>query len=387
MIYTLFSFLIWLLALPFLAVLALKKKYHKSLPARFLLFKNPKFNPCDVHFHACSLGEVNALKNLISNFENIAITTTTDTGFAAAKQITQNSRFLPFENLLPFWLEKAKVTVIFEAELWLNLVRSAKKNGSFVVLLNARISDKSYKNYLRFKFYYNKIFENIDLVLAQSERDKTRLSELGAKNIIVAGNIKSANSSSPSKILPKFQNRTTITIASTHEGEEELILAGLKNFAQNNKNFKFILAPRHPARFEHCAKIAKIWTDELNLSFEKFSENKNFKSDFILLDTIGELINFYAISDIVILGGSFVPNIGGHNPIEPASFGAKIISGRYFHNQNALYNLVKNIKICEASELGDALKNPPQKSEILQICDLERIIKIIKDEINARKSL
>ena len=382
MIYTLFSFVIWLIALPFVAVLSFKQKYRKSLPARFLLFKNPKFRPCNVHFHACSLGEVNALKNLISNFNDFAITTTTDTGFGAASKLTQNARFLPFENWLPFWLEKAKITVIFEAELWLNLVASAQKNGSYVILLNARISDKSYKNYLRFKFYYAKIFENIDLVLAQSERDKERLSELGAKNIIVSGNIKSANFSAPSKILPKAQNHTTITIASTHEGEEELILAGLANFVAQNKNLKFILAPRHPARFKHCAEISQIWAKEQNLSFEKFSDIWDLSSDFILLDTIGELMNFYAISDIVVLGGSFVPNIGGHNPIEAAQFGAKIISGRFYHNQIALYNLVKNIKICEASELSNALNSPLQKSEILQKCDLEGIVKIIKEKCN-----
>ena len=312
---------------------------------------------------------------MVSKFKNVAITTTTATGFAAAKKITPNSRFLPFENLLPFWLEKSKICVIFEAELWLNLVRYAKKNGSYVVLLNARISDNSYKNYLRFKFYYKMIFANIDLVLAQSEKDATRLAELGAKNIQICGNIKSANLAKPNKNYAKFDKKL-ITIASTHDGEEELILANL----MPEKNCKYILAPRHPERFEKVAGICENFAKKHNLSFEKFSENLGLKSDFIVLDTLGELINFYAISDIVILGGSFVPKIGGHNPIEIAQFSVPIISGEYFHNQKALYNLVENLQICKANEINSHLKNP-KPTKITQICDLEKIINLLKEKI------
>ena len=375
MIYNLLAWTAWILSLPFIFILSFKSKYTKSLPARFFLFKNPKFAPCDIHFHACSLGEVNAISNLVSKFENVAITTTTATGFAAAEKITPNSRFLPFENLLPFWLEKSKVCVIFEAELWLNLVRYAKKNGSFVVLLNARISDNSYKNYLRFKFYYKMIFANIDLVLAQSEKDAMRLAELGAKNIQICGNIKSANLAKPNKNYAKFDKKL-ITIASTHDGEEELILANLTP----DSGCKYILAPRHPERFAKVSEICQIWAKKHNLSFEKFSQNLGLKSDFIVLDTLGELINFYAISDIVILGGSFVPKIGGHNPIEIAQFGVPIVSGEYFHNQKALYNLVENLQICKADEINSHLKNP-KPTKITQICDLEKIINLLKEKI------
>ena len=375
MIYNLLSWTAWILSLPFIFILSFKSKYTKSLPARFFLFKNPKFAPSDIHFHACSLGEVNAIANLVSKFERVALTTTTATGFNAAKKITPNSRFLPFENLLPFWLEKSKICIIFEAELWLNLMRQAKKNGAFVVLLNARISDNSYKNYMRFKFYYKMIFANIDLVLAQSEKDAERLSELGAKNIQICGNIKSANLPLPTKNYARFDKKL-ITIASTHEGEEELILANLTPIC----GYKYILAPRHPERFMKVAEICKNWAKKHNLSFEKFSQNLGLKSDFILLDTIGELINFYAISDVVVLGGSFVSGIGGHNPIEVANFGVPIISGEYFHNQKALYNLVENLQICKADEIMENLKEP-KATKITQICDLEKIINLLKEKI------
>ena len=447
MIYTALAFLAWLAAAPFIFILSFKKKYRTSLKARFFLYKNPKFSPAAVHFHACSLGEVNALAPLISKFESVALSTTTQTGFGAARALTPNSRYLPFENWLPFWLAGSRVLVIFEAELWLNLIRSAKSRGSYVILLNARISDRSYASYLRFKFYYRKAFENIDLVLAQSELDAARLRELGAKNIKVAGNVKSANIAVATKDYSAASaNSFVLTISNTHEGEEELVLSNLNDFikfrsSQNipekypraasirdetdlptaelhdeqgstepvNLNatsldaatssdasfavpnttsstaapqkLKIILAPRHPERFEKACEICKAWAREHGLSFERFSDGAGLESDFILLDAFGELANFYKISNVVILGGSFLRNIGGHSPIEAASFGVPIISGRFFHNQKALYALVQNISLCGADEISSALKEPLKGTRIDKICDLQEIENLIKERI------
>lgn len=462
MIYTALAFLAWLVAAPFIFILSFKKKYRTSLKARFFLYKNPKFSPAAVHFHACSLGEVNALAPLISKFESVALSTTTQTGFDAARALTPNSRYLPFENWLPFWPTGSRVLVIFEAELWLNLIRSAKAHGSYVILLNARISDRSYASYLRFKLYYRKVFENIDLVLAQSELDAARLRELGAKNIKVAGNIKSANIAVATKdYSAAAANSFVLTISNTHEGEEELILSNLNDFikfrsSQNapekyprttgshgdrslpgaelyderdstepvNLNaasldaasssdassavpnmaplngaslnstapntaastaalqkLKIILAPRHPERFEKVREICEIWAREHGFSFGRFSDSAGLGSDFILLDAFGELANFYKISNVVILGGSFLPKIGGHSPIEAASFGVPIISGRFFHNQKALYALVQNIALCEANEISNALKEPLKGTRIDKICDLQEIENLIKERI------
>ena len=462
MIYTALAFLAWLVAAPFIFILSFKKKYRTSLKARFFLYKNPKFSPAAVHFHACSLGEVNALAPLISKFESVALSTTTQTGFGAACALTPNSRYLPFENWLPFWLTGSHVLVIFEAELWLNLIRSAKARGSYVILLNARISDRSYASYLRFKLYYRKAFENIDLVLAQSELDAARLRELGAKNIKVAGNIKSANIAVATKdYSAAVANSFVLTISNTHEGEEELVLSNLNdfikfygsqsapekdlyaagarcdrslpaaelhgetsslepvnlnaasldatsssdassavpntaplngaslNFAVPNttsstaapQKLKIILAPRHPERFEKVREICEIWAREHGLSFERFSDGAGLGSDFILLDTFGELANFYKISNIVILGGSFLRNIGGHSPIEAASFGVPIISGQFFYNQKALYALVQNIALCDENEISSVLKEPLKGTRIDKICDLQEIENLIKERI------
>ena len=457
MIYTALAFLAWLAAAPFIFILSFKKKYRTSLKARFFLYKNPKFSPAAVHFHACSLGEVNALAPLISKFESVALSTTTQTGFNAARSLTPNSRYLPFENWLPFWLTGSRVLVIFEAELWLNLIRSSKSRGSYVILLNARISDRSYASYLRFKFYYRKVFENIDLVLAQSELDAARLRELGAKNIKVAGNVKSANIAVATKdYSAAAANSFVLTISNTHESEEELVLSNLNDFikfhgSQNSpekdpyaagargdkslpaaelrgktsstepvnlnaasldaaslsdaspavpntaplnftapnttsstaasQKLKIILAPRHPERFEKVREICEIWAREHGLSFERFSDGAGLGSDFILLDAFGELANFYKISNVVILGGSFLRNIGGHSPIEAASFGVPIISGRFFHNQKALYALVQNIALCDANEISNALKEPLKGTRVDKICDLQEIENLIKERI------
>lgn len=377
MFYNFLSLIIYIALLPFLLILSLKKKYKRSIPARFFLYKNKSPNPCDVQFHACSFGEVNAIIPLAREFNNTLITTITQTGFDLAKKNKFLTKFLPFELFIPFWLKNSKVLIIFEAELWLNLVRYAKKNNTFVILLNARISDKSYKRYLKFAFYYKMIFKNIDLVLAQSKKDATRLKELGAKNIVIFGNVKNFLPQSANKSYKKFDDKFFIVIASSHSGEEEMILNNL----EFKKNYKILLAPRHPERFEKVDIIFKNYAKKNNLSYEKFSQNLDLSSDCILLDTLGELINFYKICDVCILCGSFVDGIGGHNPIEIAQFNKPIISGKYFYNQESLYSSVEGIKIVDKDQIQNALNSKLCKTFIKQNDKMSYLLKIIKDKI------
>ena len=363
-------------ALP-LAILAFKKKYRASIPARFFLFKNPKFDASRVHFHACSFGEVRSIAPLVSRFKDAAaVSVVTKTGFDEAKKITQNTRFLPFEIFLPFWLMPAKITVIFEAELWLGLVFWAKFKGSRVILINARISDRSYKSYLKFSFFYRYLFKFIDIIYAQSDLDKQRLQRLGAKNIVVSGNIKSAFLPSPSKIYAKPKERV-IVLASTHAGEEELILREL-NLSTNDK---LILVPRHPERFGEASEMLAKFAEKNGLSFAKFSEAKNFDAQCVLVDAMGELVNIYKFSDVVVLGGSFVPNVGGHNPIEAAQFENAVISGEFIFNQKALYSAVDGIKFAKADEINSLLKQNLPKAKIVAKGDASEILKDIEENL------
>ena len=363
-------------ALP-LAILAFKKKYRASIPARFFLFKNPKFDASRVHFHACSFGEVRSIAPLVSRFKDAAaVSVVTKTGFDEAKKITQNTRFLPFEIFLPFWLKPAKITVIFEAELWLGLVFWAKFKGSRVILINARISDRSYKSYLKFGFFYVYLFKFIDKIYAQSDLDKQRLERLGAKNIVVSGNIKSAFLPNPSKIYAKPKERA-IVLASTHAGEEELILREL-NLSANDK---LILVPRHPERFGEAGEILAKFAAKNRLKFAKFSETKNFDAQCVLVDAMGELVNIYKFSDVVVLGGSFVPNVGGHNPIEAAQFENVVISGEFIFNQKALYSAVEGIKFAKADEINSLLKQDLPKAKIVAKGDASEILKDIEENL------
>ena len=360
-----------------LAILAFKKKYRASIPARFFLFKNPKFDASRVHFHACSFGEVRSIAPLVSRFKDAAaVSVVTKTGFDEAKKITQNTRFLPFEIFLPFWLKPAKITVIFEAELWLGLVFWAKFKRSRVILINARISDRSYKSYLKFGFFYRYLFKFIDKIYAQSDLDKERLELLGAKNIVVSGNIKSAFLSNPSKIYAKPKERA-IVLASTHAGEEELILREL-NLSTNDK---LILVPRHPERFGEAGEILAKFAAKNRLKFAKFSETKNFDAQCVLVDAMGELVNIYKFSDVVVLGGSFVPNVGGHNPIEAAQFENVVISGEFIFNQKALYSAVEGIKFAKADEISLLLRQNLPKAKIVAKGDASEILKDIEENL------
>ena len=374
-IYYVLIFTLYIVALPFLIIFILfNKKYRKTLPPRFFLFKNRALKPKGIWCHGCSFGEVASFTPIVNQLKDktIHITTTTDTGIKEAKKLSNSYAFLPYELFLPFWIKSQDILIVTEAELWYMLFFVAKSKGAKTILINARVSDNSYKSYLKFSWFYKKIFANIDRVFAQSEKDRDRLIRLGAKNIVVNGNLKSANKI---EVTKKYQKPTkeVVTLASTHEGEEEKILSLIEDFS----NICLIIVPRHPQRFKKVDYFLKKFAKERELSYNKFSKTPKIESDITLVDTMGELINIYAISDFVILGGSFIDGIGGHNPIEPAFFGCKILSGEYYFNQFALYELVENIKVVKDKELKktlNRLKNL-KKTHIISKGEIEPIIK------------
>lgn len=377
---SLLSFL-YIVTLPFLFLLSLKKRYKHSIPARFFCLKNPPFHGGRIHFHVCSFGEANSIKPIVKEFlpSEVNCSAITQTGFDALKKYCKNVRFLPFEIFLPFWIRRQKVLVVSEAELWYALFRTYKKKGAKTILINARISDRSLKRYLFFKWFYKHIFANIDVVFAQSQEDANRLKMLGAKNIKVSGNIKLAN-------LPKVSKNYTVNAslvvcaASTHPKEEKLILDAFLKLKAKEPNASLIVAPRHPERFSEVRKLMQAVALKNHLSFISLSENgKILEADLILDDKLGELVNLYAISDIVILGGAF-RKIGGHNAAEAAQFGCKIISGEHFFNQKDIFGAIDGIVIVKEKELSSALLNYKTlpKTKIKTQSSLEPIIKEIK---------
>jgi len=360
-VYFTLAVLLYLVALPFLLYLRMKPKYHDSIPARFFLKDNPPFKVNGAWFHACSFGEVRSLAPFIEKLagDDVCISAITQTGFKEAKKYSfAHVRYLPFEIFLPFWVNKHKVLVVMEAELWPLLFCVAKAKGIKTVLLNARISDHSYRSYTKFRWFYRWIFQSIDLVLAQSEEDKSRLMHLGAKQVEVCGNVKQFQHYDVTNVYAKDPTKRLIILASTHENEEELILGSLRL----HPNDQVIVVPRHPERFEKVGKWLHAYATRHHHSYARFSEEHLLKADMILCDTMGELINLYAIADIVILGGSFVDGIGGHNPLEPAFFGVKLISGTFIFNQKVLFASVENSITCNSDTLAhvfETIENYP----------------------------
>jgi 3-deoxy-D-manno-octulosonic-acid transferase len=366
--------LIYILALPILIILSFKQKYNVSLPARFFLKNNRPFDKSGIWFHACSLGEVNSLKRVFKELENenINLSVITGTGYKSAKEFKGlHVRFLPFEIFLPFWIKKQKTLVVTEAELWPLLFIVSKLKGTKTVLINARVSDNSYKSYKKFAWFYRWIFASVDEVFAQSEVDKTRLKELGAKQVVVNGNIKTFSKPIVTKEYKKPKKKV-IVMASSHEGEEEMLL---ENLTLKNDEI-LVVVPRHPERFKSVDALLSDFSKSRDLSYEKLSDD--LKADIILCDKMGELVNLFAIADTVLLCGSFKDGIGGHNPLEPAFFGCKIVSGKYIFNQKALFSLVENIKICSADELKEMDFEELKPSKVLHVGDINTLLDRIK---------
>lgn len=319
------------------------------------------------------MGETKAIKPLVDELEEVNISVITNTGFEEAKKLTSNVRYLPFEIFLPFWINNQKALVVMEAELWYMLFLIAKNKGTKTYLINARISDKSYASYKKFAFFYKKVFKNIDKVFAQTNIDKERLLELGANNVEVIGNIKLAQLPKVTKEFRKVDD-ILITAGSTHENEEKLILD-----SYSRKYGKLVIVPRHPERFDKVDLLIKDYIKNNNLTYHRFSNQEDFNSDIILVDKLGELNNIYAVSDVVILGGAF-EKIGGHNPVEPAFFGCKLISGENIFNQKSLFECVNDYKIVKNDELKECLESLKdlKNSSLVQEGDIKPIIDELK---------
>jgi len=374
-LYYLLALIIYILAIPYLLFKSLNKKYKNAIPAKFFLKNNPSFKEDGIWFHSCSMGETSALKPIFDKLDtkDINLSVITNTGFTQGTKMGVVTRYLPFEIFLPFWITKQKMLLVMEAELWYMLFLVASQKGAKTILINARINDKTYPKYKKYKFFYQHIFNHVDKIFAQSDTDKKRLEELGASNIEVIGNIKLATLPKVTKKLEK-PKETIITLGSSHSTEEALVLD-----SWDKSQGKLIIVPRHPERFDEVFAIIQVKYQNTTTSYHRYSQQVDFNSDIILVDCMGELNNIYAISDIVILGGSFIELAGGHNPIEPAFFGCKLISGKTIFNQKSLFECVNNYVLVEKDELKTTLSslNKLKCTTLTKIGDINPILKEI----------
>lgn len=353
--YSLVSILLYIVALPFLFLFSFKTKYRQSIPARFFLWKNPPLSPGGIWFHSCSFGEAKAIAPLVEMLPKkvLRMSTTTQTGKSVIDTYTDESRYLPFESLLFGWLRPQKTLVVMEAEFWYLLFALAKHRGAHTLLINARMSDRSFPKYLKMAWLYRQIFRYVDAVYAQTPKDKARLEHLGAKNVTVTGNIKLAALPQPTKTLAKPEG-LLLCAASTHRGEEETVLDAFDMFLQEHPKAKLAVVPRHPERFDEAAQLVEAFAAKRGICWHRYSQREDFESTVTLVDALGELVNIYAISDIVILGGAFVP-VGGHNAAEAAQFGCRILSGPHYFNQKDIFEAVEGITVVESEDLPKRL--------------------------------
>lgn len=303
-----------------------------------------------IWIHCSSVGEVNLSEDLVNKFysisrKNILISIFTDTGYEnAVKKYSAKNKikviYFPIDDKdkIQEILKKInlQLLVLVETELWPNLINEVNKNKSRIVIVNGRISDRSYPRYKKMKFLLKSMLGKIDYFYMQSEIDKNRIIDLGASNEKVEniGNLKFSislekYSDEEKKEYKEFLNildRKIFVAGSTRTGENEIIL----NVFEKLKNTVLIIVPRH---LENVDKIINL-IDKNNLSFIKYSEiekgNTN-KKDIIVVDKMGVLRKLYSISDIAFVGGTLV-NIGGHNLLEPLFYRKKPIFGKYTQN-------------------------------------------------------
>ncbi len=376
--YYLLALLLYVVAAPFLFLLSFKAKYNESISSRFFLKNTPKFKKDGIWFHVCSLGEAKAIEPILEKLEDktINISAITQTGFKEVSKYKADVRYLPFEIFLPFWSRKNSVLVVMEAEFWYLLFLSAFNRGSKIVLLNARINDKSVDKYMKMAWFYQKIFALVDVAFVQSTVDEERFKKLGVKRVEVIGNIKLSQKIVTTQSYEKPSKKSMVA-ASTHVHEEKLILEAYFKSGIYKDTILFVV-PRHPERFSEVKALIQSYQKEFSFTFSTFSESKKFEDDIILIDKMGELNNIYAISDTAILGGAF-EKIGGHNPLEPAFFGCKIISGKEYFNQKELFKYVQNLQVVEKNTLVDVLKSIDalKPSFVEEEIELNRVIEYL----------
>ena len=316
-----------------------------------------------IWFHCSSVGELMSVIPLVEKFElnnkiqRILLTTTTLSSskiiekFYFKKVIHQ---FFPIDNnliinkFIGYW--KPSAIFLCESEIWPNLINNIYKRKIKLILINGRMTLKSFDKWKKLKNFSKQIFNKFDLCLAQNYETKKRLSILGTKNILTLGNLKfSTSKKAKTEFLDKktknfFKNKKIlVTAASTHFNEENFIIQNHLHFLQKKiNNIISIIIPRHVERAHEIKKEIETFSLKSHLHSVKKKINKNI--DIYIVDTYGEVNKFYRISNLVFMGGSLI-NHGGQNPLEPAKFGCKIIHGPYVTNFKEIYKKLNNLKI------------------------------------------
>ena len=335
-----------------------------------------------IWINASSIGEYLATISLIKKIRKIKpktkilLTTNTKTSALLAEKITDKNifhQFTPQDNplvikkFLNYW--KPSLVLWMESEFWPIILDETKKYGVEMILLNGRMSDKSFKNWSYFKFFFKKIISNFSLILTMSRIDKENFKKLGAKNINFIGNLKFCNEEQHyDKLLEKkakklIGNRSVWLAASTHH-REEMYAATIHCKLKERLNLKNLLTIIVPRNIKRTSKIKKEIKSIVSLT--KLFQSKSIpqNTEIIIDDSIGQLEMWYKNIKTVFLGKSYPPK-GGQNPIEPARNGCAIISGKMSNFQEIENEMLRNkclINVTNDNEFYSAIANCIQGS-------------------------
>jgi 3-deoxy-D-manno-octulosonic-acid transferase len=323
--------------------------------------------------HAVSVGEVLAVSGLVGEMRRsfpqhrVLVSTTTDTGQELARKRFGDDSVFYFPMDFAFAVRpylrtlQPELVVLVETEFWPNVLRLARSSGARIAVVNARISDRSWPSYRRFRWALRRMLEHVNLFLAQTEGDSARLQSIGADagRVQVTGNLKfDVSLPSPPPIVESLRRALSaegagpvLVCGSTVEDEERPLLKAFENLRVAHPRAVMILAPRHPERFEEVATLLK----QLGMPSYRRSlwAGEKLAGGVLLVDTIGELAALYALADVAFVGGSLVPR-GGHNIIEPAQHGVAIVTGNHTENFRDIVALFRSrdaVRIVSVAEL------------------------------------
>ena len=322
-----------------------------------------------VWIHGASVGEVLAAAALIERLRalNMRILVTSGTVTSAAivaKRFPADiiHQYVPYDSpryvarFLDHW--RPSLALFIESDLWPNLILSSAARRLPMVLINGRMSHRSFPRWRRINTTISALLGRFDVCLAQSQVDADRFAALGSRNVITTGNLKldvpapPADAGKLERLMSVTRGRPIIVAASTHPGEEEMLVATHRALASFFPSLLSVIVPRHPDRGEAIAR--EIAASGLQVALRSREQLPTATTDIYLADTMGELGLFYRLSPIVFMGGSLVPH-GGQNPIEAIKLGASIVHGPHVFNFTDVYEALDNAGGARQADSEEAL--------------------------------
>src|SRR6202795_4287535 len=304
-----------------------------------------------VWIHGASVGEVLAAAALIEKLRalNLRILLTSGTVTSAAIVAKRFSadvihQYVPYDfpryvaRFLDHW--RPSLALFIESDLWPNLILMSAARRMQMVLINGRLSQRSFRRWRRVAGTISALLGRFDVCLAQSHLDAERFIALGSRNVVTTGNLKldvpapPADSATLERLMAMTRGRPIIVAASTHPGEEDILLEAHRRLAGYFPSLLSVIVPRHPGRGEAIART--IAASGLHVALRSHEELPTATTDVYVADTMGELGLFYRLAPIVFMGGSLVPH-GGQNPIEAIKLGAAIVHGPHVFNFTDVY--------------------------------------------------